>query len=154
MSLVIPDFRLVAMILADPTRAIPKRTHRWPAGTTRMGTLCRPKMAEGSHHNVYEIAPHGKYGNPYAPPLLTVEIRWVEDGKPSDWLDEDMVHEGFDSVYTYGLWWDRWRQGKKNCGYWAEMQDEAFWVCAFEPIGKTEFFARRAHQYAAENGLL
>lgn len=154
MSLIIPDMAVLGLIAVNPHKKIPKTTHRWPSGQTSEGYMCMPKMSIGSQHKVYEHAPHGRYGNELEPPLLIVEIEWIVSSMPAEWTDEEMLHEGFTDLYTYGIWWDMWRQGHRNCKYWDEMQGEPFWVCGFRLVGATDYFWRRLEQYGRERGLI
>jgi len=151
MSIVISDIQLLASIAA--TRVKPKTTHRWPAGVTKEGYLCRPRMSIGSEQKVYERAPYGKHGNPYQPPLLIVQIDDIWNSCPHQWTDEGMIEEGFPSVHDYAIWWDRWKVGDHNCKPWVEMQDTQFWVCRFHLVGRTEYFRPRCESHAKEAGL-
>jgi len=150
-SLIIPDFFLV-MKIAATGKSIPKTTHRWPSGKTIDGYMCNPKMNVGSDHKVYLRAPHGAHGNRAEPPMFLVRITNLWDSFPHEWTDEDMLAEGFDSLHSYGVWWDAHRAGKaKNYNPWAEMQDEPFWVCSFAPLNKTVYFDRMLEMWVKKH---
>lgn len=143
MAIIVPDFYQIIQIEQGS-----KTLHRWPAGQKADGTLCAPKMASGSDHQVYEHARHGKYGDPHAPPLLLVRVHEVWPSWPQDWTNEEIIHEGFGDLEAYGAWWERFRVGSHLCKPWIEMQQEPFWVARFTCLSQTPMYEYRCVEYA------
>jgi hypothetical protein len=147
--LVIPDFGLIWKIAQRQ-----KTTHRVPAGLTRDGFITDPKWRVQSEHKIFERAPYGSHGNKAEPWYLTVYIAAAWTSTPVDWSDEDMVYEGFEDLYDFGQWWDRWRAGEnKYCKTWAEMQSEHFHCCSFVPVGKSIQYDVRLGMHQRQLGL-
>jgi hypothetical protein len=145
--LVIQDFGLIVLIANRK-----KTVHHWPAGTDDKGHLRHPKMSPNTVHNIYEHAPHGRYGSKYEPPMIIVKVKSIGHDTPYEWEEEDMLLEGFESLEAYGQWWDHWRVGDRLCKPWREMQDEPFWFCVFEFCGFNQAFHPRLKAYAKKLG--
>lgn len=141
MALIVPDFYQVLLIAAGR-----KTTHRWPAGQ-RDGMMRSPRMSPGTEHQVFEHAPHGRYGDPNEPPLLIVKVDDVRPTWPNDWDDDEMPAEGFADLEAYGLWWDTYRVGSHLCKPWVEMQREPFWMARITCKGKTPMYTYRYKSY-------